>query len=57
MLGSTGNRADPGKVFKGKKMPGHLGVEKKTIDCLKVIKRKNNTIRSIKLMPIGRSSM
>ncbi len=56
MLGSTGNRADPGKVFKGKKMPGHLGVEKKTIDCLKVIKE-SNTIRSIKLMPIGRSSM
>jgi large subunit ribosomal protein L3 len=26
-IGSTGNRQDPGKVFKNKKMPGHLGVE------------------------------
>ena len=25
--GSTGQRQDPGKVFKGKKMAGHLGVE------------------------------
>jgi large subunit ribosomal protein L3 len=26
-LGSTGNRQDPGKTFKGKKMAGHLGQE------------------------------
>src|ERR1700760_696752 len=26
-LGSTGQRQDPGKTFKGKKMAGHLGVE------------------------------
>jgi large subunit ribosomal protein L3 len=26
-LGSTGNRQDPGKTFKGKKMGGHLGQE------------------------------
>ncbi|MEI7931567.1 MAG: 50S ribosomal protein L3 [Alphaproteobacteria bacterium] len=26
-LGSTGNRQDPGRTFKGKKMPGHLGQE------------------------------
>src|SRR5690349_7087131 len=26
--GSTGNRQDPGKVFKNKKMAGHLGVER-----------------------------
>ena len=26
-IGSTGNRQDPGKVFKNKKMPGHLGAE------------------------------
>jgi len=37
-LGSTGNRADPGRVFKGKKMPGRLGGEKKTVECLKVYK-------------------
>src|ERR1700761_993687 len=29
-LGSTGNRQDPGKTFKGKKMGGHLGQEKVT---------------------------
>lgn len=35
--GSTGNRQDPGKVFKGKKMAGHLGVENKTIQNLVVL--------------------
>jgi large subunit ribosomal protein L3 len=29
-LGSTGNRQDPGKTFKNKKMAGHLGQEKVT---------------------------
>ena len=29
-LGSTGNRQDPGKTFKNKKMPGHLGHERIT---------------------------
>ena len=29
-LGSTGNRQDPGKTFKNKKMPGHMGVERVT---------------------------
>jgi large subunit ribosomal protein L3 len=29
-LGSTGNRQDPGKTFKNKKMPGHLGQERVT---------------------------
>ena len=29
-LGSTGNRQDPGKPFKNKKMPGHLGQERIT---------------------------
>lgn len=35
--GSTGQRQDPGKVFKGKKMAGHLGAERVTIQNLKVI--------------------
>ena len=34
--GSTGNREDPGKVFKGKKMAGHLGNETVTIQNMKV---------------------
>ena len=29
-LGSTGNRQDPGKTFKNKKMAGHLGSERVT---------------------------
>ncbi len=35
--GSTGNRQDPGKVFKNKKMAGHLGDERVTVLNLKVV--------------------
>ncbi len=35
--GSTGQRQDPGKVFKGKKMAGHLGVEQVTVPNLQVV--------------------
>lgn len=35
--GSTGQRQDPGKVFKGKKMAGHLGNERVTIQNLEVV--------------------
>ena len=35
--GSTGQRQDPGKVFKGKKMAGHLGVERVTVSNLEVV--------------------
>jgi large subunit ribosomal protein L3 len=35
--GSTGQRQDPGKVFKGKKMAGHLGDERVTIQSLEVV--------------------
>jgi large subunit ribosomal protein L3 len=34
--GSTGNRQDPGKTFKNKKMAGHLGVERVTTQNLQV---------------------
>jgi large subunit ribosomal protein L3 len=34
--GSTGQRQDPGKTFQGKKMAGHMGVDKVTIRNLKV---------------------
>src|ERR1700748_1152155 len=36
-LGSTGNRQDPGKVFKNKKMAGHMGDERVTTLNLKVV--------------------
>jgi large subunit ribosomal protein L3 len=35
--GSTGGRQDPGKVFKNKKMAGHLGTERVTTLNLKVV--------------------
>jgi len=35
--GSTGQRQDPGKVFKGKKMAGHYGAERVTTQNLKVV--------------------
>ena len=35
--GSTGQRQDPGKVFKGKKMAGHMGAERVTVQNLKVV--------------------
>ena len=35
--GSTGNRQDPGRVFKGKKMAGHLGHERVTTQNIKVV--------------------
>ncbi len=35
-LGSTGNRQDPGRTFKNKKMPGHLGHERVTTLNLEV---------------------
>ena len=34
--GSTGNRQDPGKTFKNKKMAGHLGAERITTQNLEV---------------------
>jgi large subunit ribosomal protein L3 len=37
-IGGTGGRQDPGKVFKGKKMAGHLGVERVTTQNLKVVR-------------------
>jgi large subunit ribosomal protein L3 len=35
--GSTGNRQDPGRTFPGKKMAGHLGVERVTVQNLRVV--------------------
>ena len=36
--GSTGQRQDPGKVFKGKKMAGHMGDKLRTMLNLEVVK-------------------
>ena len=44
--GSTGQRQDPGKVFKGKKMAGHMGDKLRTMLNLEVVKSdlENNLI-------------
>ncbi len=44
--GSTGQNQDPGKVFKGKKMAGHMGDKVRTIQNLEVIKsdQENNLL-------------
>ena len=44
--GSTGQNQDPGKVFKGKKMAGHMGDKFRTIQNIEVIKtdEENNLI-------------
>ena len=34
--GSTGNRQDPGRVFKGKKMAGHYGAIRATVQAMKI---------------------
>jgi len=36
-LGSTGQRQDPGKTFKNKKMAGHMGAERVTTQSLEVV--------------------
>ena len=36
--GSTGQRQDPGRVFKGKKMAGHLGMERVTTQNLDIVR-------------------
>jgi len=45
-LGSTGQNQDPGKVFKGKKMAGHMGDKLRTIQNLEIVKSdpENNLI-------------
>ena len=47
--GSTGNNQDPGRVFKGKKMAGHMGSKQVTKQNLKIIEiDKENNLISIK---------
>ena len=36
--GSMGSTSTPGRVFKGKKLPGHMGVQKVTIQNLDVVR-------------------
>jgi large subunit ribosomal protein L3 len=37
-VGSIGMRQTPGHVFKNKKMPGHMGVKRRTVQNLQIVK-------------------
>ena len=57
--GSTGQNQDPGKVFKGKKMAGHMGDKKRTIQNLEIIKSdlENNLIYVKGSIPGSKNSL
>ena len=57
--GSTGQNQDPGKVFKGKKMAGHMGDKLRTIQNLEIIKTdiENNLIYVKGSVPGSKNSM
>ena len=57
--GSTGQNQDPGKVFKGKKMPGHMGNKLRTIQNLEIIKsdQENNLIYIKGSVPGSKNSL
>ena len=57
--GSTGQRQDPGKVFKGKKMAGHMGDKIRTIQNLEVVKSdlENNLIFLKGAVPGSKNSL
>ena len=57
--GSMGACSDPSRVFKGKKMPGHLGAERVTIQNLEVIKvdAENNLIAVKGAVPGARNGI
>ncbi len=42
VVGSIGSSAYPSRVFKGKKMPGHLGCDKQTQKNVKIIDKKSD---------------
>ncbi len=56
--GSTGQRQDPGKVFKGKKMAGHMGDKFRTMLNLEIIKSdpQNNLLYIKGSIPGGKNS-
>jgi len=56
--GSTGGRQDPGRVFKNKKMAGHMGVVSCTKQNLKIVSidLENNTIIVIGSVPGSKGS-
>lgn len=58
-VGSIGQRTNPGRVWKGKKMPGHMGQMAKTIKNLKVYKidEEKNQLWLTGLIPGAKGSL
>jgi large subunit ribosomal protein L3 len=56
--GSTGQRQDPGKVFKGKKMAGHMGDKYRTTLNLEIIRsdQENNLLYIKGSIPVSKNS-
>ena len=57
--GSIGASADPSRVFKGKKMPGKMGAEKKTVRNLEILKidKKENLLLIKGSLPGNKGSL
>lgn len=55
--GSIGMRTTPGRVWKGKRMAGHYGVETITVKNLKVIKIEDNLLTISGTVPGARNSL
>jgi len=57
--GSSGAASDPSKVFKGKKMPGHMGSKKITIQNLEIVRvdAENNLLLVKGAVPGPKKSM
>jgi len=57
--GSIGASADPSRVFKGKKMPGKMGAERKTVRNLEIVKvdKKENLLLIKGSLPGNKGSL
>lgn len=57
-IGSTGNRTQPGRVFLGRKMPGHMGYERVTTQGLKVVyvSQEHNVVGVLGCIPGSKNS-
>jgi len=53
--GSTGNRTEPGRVFKGKKMAGHMGARRVTVQNLKVYGHRDDLLLIVGAVPGSKS--
>lgn len=58
-VGSIGQTTDPGRVWKGKKMPGRQGGQMKTIKGIEIFKidEKNNEVWISGLLPGGKNNL